>query len=88
MVQISGIFMWNDAERRSHRYGSFYMTVASYDFDEFAVIVDSAMNASLDGKRVRIVAEVVQSRVSGHTGDRFYGICPSQLSVVKRSISV
>lgn len=78
----NGIFMWSSAERRSVRYGAFYL--AKTTFDE-ASVVEQVFNVDgltpFEGKRVKLTAVVTESRKSGHIGDLNLGIEPSQPKV-------
>lgn len=80
-----GVLTWEGSERRSKRYGHIVLlsetyhnervTTAKLDQDELDLLV---------GKRVRLVAEVVAARKSGHVGDMFLKIEPSQPEVGQR----
>ena len=73
----SGIFCWMAQERRSGRYGSFFLCDENYEGDvHHDVVVDTKAVGALDGKRVRLTAKVIQSRQSGHVGDNFLKIKP------------
>jgi hypothetical protein len=82
-IKIShGVFGWEGKERRSDRYGAIHLvpgpcigtvvTQVTHDIEAF--------NA-LEGKRVRLTCKVIESRQSGHIGDVFLGIIPSQPDV-------
>ncbi len=75
-----GIFMWDAIERRSNRYGSFFMADAPYDGSlTVTPRLDDLM--ALVGKRVRVACKVVESRVSVHIGDLFLDITPTRPNV-------
>lgn len=77
-----GILTWFARERRSNRYGSFYLSRSSYTGEGVATVsFDRALANSLDGKRVRVQAVVRTARKSGHIGDLFLGIQPTQPEV-------
>ena len=73
----SGIFTWCSSERRSGRYGTFFLTPS--DFQETvrrAVHLDVEALRALEGRRVRIALRVLESRPSGHAGDQFLQVFP------------
>jgi hypothetical protein len=72
-----GIFMWTSHERRSNRYGAFYLATQNYD-ETVTVKADlhDDLNA-LVGKRVKVSCRVLANRVSGHVGDLFLNIFPT-----------
>lgn len=77
-----GIFTWCSDERRSDRYGAFLLGDSPYAGpDRVTPTYDLASAAALVGKRVRITVKVVESRKSGHVGDLFLDIKPSQPEV-------
>ena len=77
-----GVFTWSGSERRSDRYGSFNLLAEPYDGKEVTkVTYDRDLAEKLEGKRVRILVKVVETRKSGHIGDLFLGIRPSTPSV-------
>ena len=78
-----GIFSWHPAERITKRYGAFMINKESYNREIASNYKFQDMDkvAPLVGKRVRILASVFQSRYSGHIGDLFLGIYPTQPSV-------
>lgn len=83
ILLCTGIFTWNGSERRSNRYGSFWMSASSYNGEIPATppkLHHDAIN-SLVGKRVRVEVKVVEGRPSGHIGDLFLGIFPNPLPV-------
>lgn len=74
-----GILMWEASERRSGRYGSVYLTNASYDGRAMvSVEVDEKAIESLLGHRVKLVAKVIKARKSGHVGDLSLKIFPKR----------
>lgn len=76
-MRAKGIFTWPAEERRSDRYGMVALACANYDETAHArVELDEAALMFLCGRRVRIVATVLESRESGHIGDIFRGIYP------------
>lgn len=75
-----GIFMWNSMERRTQRYGGFYLDKSNFDGDVKVTPQLSDLSEFL-GKRVKISFNIVQSRPSGHLGDLFLEIKPSQPQV-------
>jgi hypothetical protein len=73
-----GVFTWSGSERRSDRYGSFILLAEPYGASPVTVpTYDTALAQKLSGKRVRIVVTVVETRRSGHIGDRFLNIYPT-----------
>lgn len=72
-----GIFMWNSPERRSNRYGYFFLAADTYS-GSVTVVPDLDDLAPLVGKRVEISCRVLDDRDSGHTGDIALGITPSR----------
>lgn len=77
-----GIFGWEGQERRSNRYGAIHLADSPYDGPESVeVFHDTAALQNLLGRRVRITCKVVESRKSGHVGDAFLKILPSQPKV-------
>lgn len=73
----SGIFTWCSSERRSGRYGTFFL--APSDFAERVqrdVHLDVATLRALEGRNVRIALRVLESRPSSHLGDGFLRIVP------------
>ena len=73
----SGIFSWCSVERQSGRYGAFFL--APSDFGETVqrpVHLDVQALGALRGRHVRIAVEIVESRPSGHAGDRFLEVFP------------
>lgn len=73
----SGIFSWCSSERRSGRYGTFFL--APSDFEERVqrdVHLDVNALRVLEGRNVRIALRILESRPSGHAGDQFLRIFP------------
>lgn len=83
MLFAKGILTWDSNERRSQRYGFFYL--AKKDFDEqfscedFFFDIDCMKQYArvINGKRVKITAKVIENRKSGHFGDAFLEITPT-----------
>lgn len=82
MRVASGIFMWSAMERRSRRYGGFYMSANSFGGNAAALpdINIKALSGFVN-KRVRIKCVVTENRESGHVGDAFLDILPSKPEV-------
>lgn len=77
-----GIFMWMPMERRSNRYGAFFLAASTYDESvKVAPHIDESELTKLLTKRVRVTCKVVESRESGHCGDSFLEIVPSKPEV-------
>jgi hypothetical protein len=73
----SGIFTWCSSERRSGRYGTFFL--APSDFEERVqrdVHVDVDVLRALEGRNVRMALRILESRPSGHAGDQFPKVFP------------
>lgn len=73
----SGIFTWCSSERRSGRYGTFFL--APSDLEERVqrdVHLDVAALRALEGRNVRIALRILESRPSGHLGDQFLKVFP------------
>lgn len=78
MVTGTGIFNWLGDERRLARYGFVALWTGNYFETEHCVVeLDAEAVRALEGKRVRMTAEVVETRKSGHIGDQFYEIKPT-----------
>lgn len=78
----SGIFMWDAGERRQQRYGYFYADAKTFDENvkvERTFSMDDA--TALVGKKVKITVKVLESRKSGHCGNQYIDIYPSQPEV-------
>jgi len=84
-----GIFSWGGEERRSDRYGVFYLSdddnVANTQRTGGHVRVpdphrDNGILESVNGKRVSIKAKVITTRESHHIGDLHHKIFPSKTS--------
>jgi hypothetical protein len=77
MLRGYGIFMWTAQERRSNRYGAFYLATQTYD-ETVTVRADLHDDLkALVGKRVKVSCRVLANRVSGHVGDLFLNIFPT-----------
>jgi hypothetical protein len=77
-----GTLSWNSAERRSDRYGEIYLDADAYSEPKVSIpTYDTKVGNALVGKRVRLIAKVTKARPSGHVGDLFLGIKPSQPEV-------
>lgn len=77
-----GIFMWTGDERRSNRYGGFFL--ADSTFDDSVVVKTELAIGELNkfvGSRVKLTALVIENRESGHIGDHFLGVFPSKPDV-------
>lgn len=74
----TGIFGWHADERRSNRYGAFHATKTGYADVPAGVptVTHRETIRSLEGRRVRVVAKVIETRASGHIGDLFLGLFP------------
>jgi hypothetical protein len=73
-----GVFTWERSERVNNRYGSVYPASVSYSGEgECENWLDTAQIGRLQGRRVRLVCEVVTTRESGHIGDFFLQVFPS-----------
>lgn len=76
-ILATGIFSWDGQERRSNRYGSFFLE--TQNCEETATATQhydlNALHA-LAGKRVSCWCRIVEARKSGHIGDMFLGVFP------------
>ncbi len=73
----SGIFMWDSPERQSQRYGYFYLS--DVNFHGTATVnphFDLLTAQTFLGKKVKLWAQIIETRQSGHAGDQFIGIFP------------
>jgi len=70
----TGIFGWPPYERKSDRYGFFFL-------DSGKACLETKNVLGLVGRRVRLSAVVIEARDSKHVGDLFHGIFPSRPSV-------
>jgi len=73
-----GIFMWMAGERQTGRYG--YVFMSRHDFAQKVFVeatLDNEQAESFIGKKVRLICKIVDTRKSGHVGDRFLSIKPS-----------
>lgn len=76
-----GIFGWDGSDRRTRRYGGVQLDAKDYD-ERAKVVVEVNKEAILGLQgRVRLYAKVVDSRVSGHVGDSFIKVKPTQPEV-------
>lgn len=77
-----GILTWCSSERRSDRYGAIILGDSPYNGpDRVKPKFNKATATAFVGKRVRLTAKVIESRQSGHVGDLFLNIRPSQPEV-------
>lgn len=68
----AGIVTWDSEERKSKRYGHFYLSNKDYKEKEtFPNWLDTENLVALDGSKVTIYCKVLESRKSGHIGDLF-----------------
>lgn len=74
-----GTLQWDRGERVGNRYGCFYLTDQQESKIEPKFSAKAAQ--SLEGKRVKLTAEVKEARDSNHIGDIFLGIGPSTPNV-------
>lgn len=82
LTVMRGILTWNATERRSNRYGSIHTADTNFNQDVTAdQEYDLLRLRKLRHQRVRITCEVVETRASGHCGDRFLGIMPTTPNV-------
>ncbi len=72
-----GIFMWNGDERRSNRYGGFFMSDSTFNDGATVKPRLSPELKALVGKKVKVSCQVVEARESGHIGDLFLGVFPT-----------
>jgi hypothetical protein len=72
-----GVFEWDGSERRSDRYGSFFLDAKAPEGLEAKCSYDMLLAEKLEGKRVHIVAVVIATCTSTHIGDMFLKIKPS-----------
>lgn len=81
----SGVFTWDGQERRSDRYGAFVLDHSAYSGERVCeVALDMPALRALAGRRVRLVAVVLEARKSGHVGDLTHEIYPSTPEVGER----
>lgn len=66
-----GIFMWDGTERRSNRYGFVYAGDSTFEGDVTVTPTIERLVRNLEGHRVKITCKVLESRESGHAGDKF-----------------
>lgn len=82
-----GVFTWPREERVYNRYGAFHLDREAYEGEgACAPRLDLPALNCFKGKRVRLTVEVVESRRSGHVGDLFLKIFPTQPSVGERIV--
>lgn len=73
-----GIFTWSPEERRSDRYGAFLLENTNYDTDaSYSPVLNQDVFAKYKGKKVKLVAHILETRKSGHIGDAYLKILPS-----------
>ena len=73
-----GVFGWDAGERQTNRYGGFQLVDRPYEGPVAATpSFDRDSAAEYVGKRVRVVAKVVEARKSGHAGDKFLKCYPT-----------
>jgi len=82
MIQIGkGILAWNGSERRSQRDGNIHLGAKTFKED---VCTDFHLNLPLgkyENRKVALYCKVLESRPSGHIGDMFLDIQPTQPQV-------
>ena len=77
-----GIFMWSAPERRLGRYGVCWMADETFDSQvKIKPEFDYDAAVALTGQNVKLFCKVLESRVSGHAGDKLLGINPSRPEV-------
>ena len=76
-----GVFGWDGGERRSDRYGVVNLSRSTFESTICDIAIDRAAAASVNRKRCRLRARVLEARDSGHIGDLFLGIYPSKPDV-------
>ncbi|MDO8425538.1 MAG: hypothetical protein Q7T01_03420 [bacterium] len=82
-----GILSWLLGERRSGRYGTVVLCEQNYaETVRCERQLDEEVVRRLVGKRGSLVAEVLESRPSGHVGDFFHVVFPSQPEVGERVV--
>lgn len=78
----TGIFTWHASERRTDRYGYFFLHPSNYEETAYVLSdVNADALAEMECRKVRIVCRVLESRTSGHIGDLFHGIFPTKPDV-------
>lgn len=75
-----GVFLWMSPERRTNRYGSFFLSDTTFDETKVATPL-LTFDPFSHGGRARVTAVVVANRESGHVGDLALGIKPSTPNV-------
>lgn len=74
-----GIFMWDARERRTRRYGAIFMAPTTFDETvTVAPVVGWDAVDYLEGRRIHLYAKVLEARPSGHCGDTFFKVAPTQ----------
>ncbi len=78
-----GVLTWDGEERRSDRYGAICLMAETFEGQPIVTgrSLDVARLEGLEGQRVKVWAKVVESRKSGHVGDDFLKVYPSQPEV-------
>lgn len=77
-----GVLGWDGKERRSDRYGAVCLAADGFEYRSVAKpTFNHEVANALRGRRVRITAKVIESRPSGHDGDAYLKIKPSQPEV-------
>lgn len=78
-----GVLTWDSQERRSDRYGAISLTAETFEGQPIVTErkLDVAALKGLEGQRVKVWVKVVESRESGHSGDDFLKVYPSQPEV-------
>lgn len=80
-INGTGILGWDGRERRTNRYGTFVLMQSGYEGNGRAKVEWSDSPGLLLGRRVSIKALVMEARMSGHIGDLFRNIFPTQPEV-------
>lgn len=77
-----GIFMWDAPERRTQRYGYVFGGNSTYENDVFTKPeFNDKLAERLKDKQVKLSVKVLQARKSGHVGDLYINVMPSQPQV-------
>lgn len=81
MLIGKGIFGWGGLDRQTRRYGGVQLEGQDYEQNATSEVeVNQEAILSLQG-RVRLYGKVIESRVSGHVGDKFIKVKPTQPEV-------
>lgn len=74
-----GIFSWYGTERQTNRYGEFFLDYKSHDGikTKLGQILNFETIRAFNGKRVRVIAVVLENRPSGHAGDKVLKLMPT-----------